>query len=181
MSQKSTNWAVIGYHTGLRAGIIRGLIWEWTDLEHHEIRLPRGNRYKRNPAVVPIYGEMVAAFEMAKTERDEYWRDCPWVVHIGGRQVGPDVTHQSGWKSACRAAGLEGLLFHDLRRSAIRNMRLAGIAENVAMKISGHKTRSVFERYSIVSERDVAEAGRQIGEFLDLQRTRHPVRKEAVQ
>jgi integrase len=62
------------------------------------------------------------------------------------------------WAKATKAAGVPGLLFHDLRRTAARNLRRAGIAEGVIMKIGGWRTRSVFERYAIVSQTDIADA-----------------------
>ena len=69
------------------------------------------------------------------------------------------------WESACKQAGHPGLLFHDLRRSAVRNLTSSGVDQAVCMKITGHKTDSVFRRYRIVDERDMARALEKVEAF----------------
>jgi integrase len=64
-------------------------------------------------------------------------------------------------------AGLPGLLFHDLRRSAVRNLERASVPRSVAMKLIGHKTESIYRRYAIVAEADLREAGVKLSALAD--------------
>lgn len=81
--------------------------------------------------------------------------DDPVFTRPDGSQV---KVFRKVWVKARKAAGVPNLLFHDLRRTAARNLRRAGVAEGVIMKIGGWRTRSVFERYAIVSQSDITEA-----------------------
>ncbi len=146
---------VVAYHLGNRLGELRPLRWDQVDFQRNQIRLHPGETKNRRGRVLPMYSEMRHWPEMEKATRDAKFPSCPYVFHLEGN---PIVDFRKAWKSATRRADLEGALFHDLRRSAVRNMREAGIPENVTMEISAHRTRSVFERYNIVSAGDLKAA-----------------------
>jgi len=94
---------------------------------------------------------------------------------LDGKEVVSHFSKGSQCCPYCEAEHIEegiyvGFLFHDLRRSAVRNLTQAGVPRSLAMRISGHRTESVFERYNITTTQDVQNAGARVQQYLDQQR-----------
>jgi integrase len=144
---------VTGYITGLRRGEITAIRWPQVDFEAGLITLDKGETKNDDPRSVPILdGDMGDLLRAAKKERDEKWPTSPWVFSRGGERI---IDFRWAWDEACKRAGVPDLNFHDLRRTAVRNMRRAGIPQVIRMKISGHKTDSMERRYNIVDAEDL--------------------------
>jgi integrase len=156
--------ATVGYYTGMRKAEILGLRWDnQMDMDQNCIRLERKQTKTKTPRVVYMTGEFLMVMLKAKELRDRDYPYCPWVVHIKGKRV---LSFDHGWKALMKRLGLEGVLFHDLRRTGVRNLVRAGVPETVAMKISGHRTRSVFDRYNITSEEDLRAAAERLEGYI---------------
>jgi integrase len=125
------------------------------------IRLERKQTKAKQARVAPLYGELRGWLEMAYAAQEE---DCPFIVSWKGAGISEVKT---AWNKARQRAKVPGLLVHDLRRTAVRNMIRAGIPEKQAMRISGHKTRSMFDRYDITDERDIQLAGQKLAHYLE--------------
>ena len=127
------------------------------------VRLDPGTTKNDEGRVFPFTAELrdVILTQREVTDRleREQGRICPWVFHRDGKPIKSFI---KTWRVACRAAGQPGKIPHDFRRTAVRNLVRSGVPERVAMKLTGHKTRSVFERYNIVSDGDLGEAARRL-------------------
>ena len=149
----------MAYYTGMRAGEIFNLCWNQVDLTERIVRLDPGTNKNGQGRTLFLTEELFQLLVIQKQTRDTKYPACPWVFFRTGEKI---RSYRNGWDAACGRAGLPGLLFHDLRRTGVCNLRRAGVSETVAMKISGHKTRSVFDRYNIVDEQDLKEAARKL-------------------
>jgi integrase len=155
---------VCAYHIGTRKGELRRLRWDQVDFEAAAIRFESRQTKGKKPRTAPIYGDME---RWLRAQMESRTPGCQWVFHHHSKPVG---TQLRGWREACTRAGMAELLFHDLRRSAVRNMKRAGISDKTAMDISGHKTRAIFDRYDIVDEGDVADAGVKLTEYFAIRK-----------
>lgn len=177
------------FHTGMRLGEIKGLRWPSVNFLDKEIRLEAGTTKNDDPRTVPLIGELPEMLRILHQQNP----DAQSVFSLKGRPVG---NFRKSWTRACVRAGLgrflcpacegaldeklhcsncqnrpalptyQGLIFHDLRRTGVRNLVRAGVPERVAMAISGHRSRAIFERYNIVSGRDLRDAGRKLETYL---------------
>jgi integrase len=150
------DFAAFAYVTGMRKGEVASLAW--SDVEGDVLTL-RGENSKNDEArTIPLVGELgeiVKRRQAARRlEENGTVRMVEFIFHRDGR-AGPEF--RRSWATACKKAGV-ARHFHDFRRSAVRNMTQAGVPQAVAMKISRHKTASMFQGYSIVTTDDLRTA-----------------------
>ena len=180
-------FVTFGYKFGWRFKEIAGLTWKQVDLEQGIVRLEVGTTKNKEARTVYLDDELRDVFRHQWNNRKHSKVLTPYVFpNIKGKGKITDL--RKSWSTACRDAGIgygykiedhyvkqwkdklpAGPIFHDCRRSAVRNMVRAGIAERVAMMISGHKTRSVFERYNIVNDADLKMAAERQAAYLEAQ------------
>lgn len=154
------------YITGWRVpSEVQPLQWRQVDFAAGQVRLDAGTTKNGEARQFPFTAALRSVLEaqwdyMRRIEREQ-GIICPWVFHRAGK---PIKVFRKVWARACRDAGCPGMIRHDFRRTAVRNLVRAGIPERVAMTMTGHKTRSVFERYNIVSEGDLTDAAKRLDE-----------------
>jgi integrase len=148
------------YWTGWRVpSEVLPLEWRQVDLAVGTLRLDPGTTKNDDGRVVYATHELLAVLRAQKATTEAFQKKSgkivPWVFHKNGK---PIRSIRRVWNTAAKAAGCPGLIPHDLRRSAVRNLERAGVSRSVAMKITGHKTESVYRRYAIVSDGDLKTA-----------------------
>jgi integrase len=155
------------YITGWRVDSeVLPLQWRQVDFEGGTVRLDPGTTKNDEARVFPMTAELRALLEAQRAHTDAVQREAGRIIpDVFHRDGAPIRTFRRAWKTACKAAGCPDRLRHDFRRTAVRNLVRAGIPERVAMQMTGHKTRAVFERYNIVSHGDLTEAARKLDEF----------------
>jgi integrase len=138
------------YYSGWRRNEIASL--EWRDVQLQTFRLRPEISKTAAGRVLMVTGRIAEIVARRRAVRKDL---VPYVFHLDGRKI---YRFEKAWHKACKEAGVPGKFFHDLRRTAVRNMVRAGVPERIAMQLSGHKTRAVFDRYNIVNEEDILTA-----------------------
>jgi len=138
--------------TGWRKSEALGLTWAEVDWDGQVMRLHAAQTKGGDARVFPF-----SVAPELKRVLEERWavRDGLFVFHRGGKRI---QSFRRAWARACKKAGLEGRLVHDLRRTAARDFRRRGVSEGEIMKLCGWKTRAMFDHYNIIDEADLAQA-----------------------
>jgi len=164
----------VAYITGWRTpSEILPLEWRQVDLRAGEVRLDAGTTKNGEARVFPLTMELRRVLEAQRQVADEIGRGSDTIVryvfcYTQGAKAGRRITESGfnkAWRKTCVAAGCPGRIPHDCRRTAVRNLVRAGVPERVAMQLTGHKTRAVFERYNIVSPGDLREAAQRLDSY----------------
>jgi integrase len=162
------------YLTGWRSSEAFRL--QWSDVDFQRQMLWLRDSKNREPRIFPFkYHARLEELIRRQRRAVAEWelgtgRICPSVFHWRGKAI---RKLRRCWQSACKAAGLRDRLLHDFRRTAVRNLIRAGVQQAIAMKITGHRTDSIFRRYLIVDEELLAQATGAVAELLgDGKRTR---------
>ncbi len=161
-------FVTFAYKSGWRVSEIENLKLSQVDLDNCIVRLESGETKNNEARTVYLDDELKEVFLNQKARQKELSKIS---IYVFPNEEGTDKIRdfRRSWASACTNAKIGKRLFHDFRRTAVRNMVRAGIPERVAMMISGHKTRSVFERYNIVSETDLMIASQKQEAYLQAQ------------
>lgn len=146
----------VAYNYGFRKSELIGLKVSQVDLKHRTIRLLPGYTKNDKGRVIVMTQEV---FDLiAECMRDKAPGDALFTWADGT----PVNDFRRTWRTLAKKAGLPGVLLHDMRRSAVRNMVRAGISKHTAKRISGHSTDAIFDRYDIGDEADLIDAAQKI-------------------
>ncbi|HXP69653.1 MAG TPA: site-specific integrase [Candidatus Dormibacteraeota bacterium] len=152
------DFCLFAYVTGMRYGEVRSL--KWANVKGDEIELEALDAKTGEARIVPMVGKDLAGIlarrrEAKKVKRGGTTTIADLFFHHNAKAI---VDIKKAWRTACRKAGMPHLLFHDLRRSAVKHMDEAGVSRDVAMSISGHKSQSMYTRYNIVNTQRARQA-----------------------
>ena len=147
--------------SGWRKHEILGLTWDELDEAGGVIRLSPARSKTLVGRILPISQPIADALARRRARRDP---DSPLVFHRDGI---PIRRWRTAWRTACQAAGVPTRFLHDCRRTAARNLIRASVPERVAMLLTGHKTRAIFDRYNIINEQELLDAGDQLVAYLE--------------
>ena len=161
----------LAYYSGWRKNEILGLTWDEIDRAGGVIRLSPARSKTLVGRVLPISPPIAEALARRRARRDP---DSPLVFHRDGITI---RRWRTAWRTACQAAGVPTRFLHDCRRTAARNLIRANVPERVAMLLTGHKSRAIFDRYNIIHEQELLDAGDQLVEYLAQQAQAVPARR----